>query len=163
MRPSFLRRLFMHLSLLLCRCDVAWTCKWLYNISRFGACASRVLHGFKTNLVTVNSSLRHHNTTSTKGTEKKKPKTKKKTRTNEQQTDEQTDAKRKKEKKERKEEGNVLEEKKKKKKKTRNKNKPATKKEKRKKKNRKCKWIAHSCNFYLSLLFKLGKIVKDLF
>ena len=24
---------FMHLSLLLCRCDAAWTCKWLYNIS----------------------------------------------------------------------------------------------------------------------------------
>ena len=22
---------FMHLSLLLCRCDAAWTCKWLYN------------------------------------------------------------------------------------------------------------------------------------
>ena len=25
-----MRRLFMRLSLLLCRCD-AWTCKWLYN------------------------------------------------------------------------------------------------------------------------------------
>ena len=27
-----MRRLFMYLSLLLCRCDAAWTCKWLYNI-----------------------------------------------------------------------------------------------------------------------------------
>ena len=35
------------------------------------------------------------------------------------------------------------------------------KREKKEKKNRKCKWIAHSCNFYLSLLFKLIIIVKD--
>ena len=37
----------------------------------------------------------------------------------------------------------------------------SNRKEKRKKKNRKCKWIAHSCNFYLSLLFRLIIIVKD--
>ena len=37
---------------------------------RFGACASRVLQGFKTNLVTVNDSLKHHNTTSTRRTRK---------------------------------------------------------------------------------------------
>ena len=39
---------FLLASLSLSRCDAAWTCKWLYNISRFGACASRVLQGFKT-------------------------------------------------------------------------------------------------------------------
>ena len=160
--PASLSCVFLPASLSLCRC------RWLYNIVRFGACASRVLQGFKTNLVTVNDSFKHHNTTSTKRTKKnaatersKKSKKKKKPRTNEQQTDEQTDAKRKKEKKERKEEGNELEEKKKKKK-TRNKNKSATEKRKERKENRKCKWIAHSCNFYLSLLFKLGIIVKDL-
>ena len=43
-----------------------WCCRWLYNIVRFGACASRVLQGFKTNLVTVNDNFKHHNTTSTK-------------------------------------------------------------------------------------------------
>ena len=43
---------------------------WLYNIVRFGACASRVLQGFKTNLVTVNDSFKHPNTTSTRGTKK---------------------------------------------------------------------------------------------
>ena len=37
MRPSyllrsFLRRLFMRLSLILCRCDAEWWCRWLYNI-----------------------------------------------------------------------------------------------------------------------------------
>ena len=47
-----------------------WYSKWVYNIMRFGACASRVLQGFKTNLVTVNDSFKHHNTTSTKGTKK---------------------------------------------------------------------------------------------
>ena len=39
LRPSlscvFLPALsFMHLSLILCRCDAAWTCKWLYNTWR---------------------------------------------------------------------------------------------------------------------------------
>ena len=67
-------------SLSLCRCELfyIYMCMyidvnlhmWLYNIVRFGACASRVLQGFKTNLVTVNGSLKHHNTTSTKGTGK---------------------------------------------------------------------------------------------
>ena len=47
-----------------------WRCRWLYNIVRFGACASRVLQGFITNLVTVNDSFKHHNTTSTRGTKK---------------------------------------------------------------------------------------------
>ena len=56
----------------------------------------------------------------------------------------------------------MLEEKKKKKK-NKKQEQTSNRKEKRKKKNRKCKWIAHSCNFYLSLLFKLGIIVKDLF
>ena len=142
----FLPASFLHASfcvrlslLLLSRYDTA---NEYITFVRFGACVSRVLQGFKTNLVTVNGSLKYHNTTSTRrtrknaGIERSKNNNKKqnKTRTNEQQTDEQTDAKRKKEKKERKEEGNVLEEKKKeKKKKTRNKNKPATEKRKEKK------------------------------
>ena len=41
-----------------------------YITLRFGACARRVLLGLRTNLVTVNGSLKHHNTTSTKRTKK---------------------------------------------------------------------------------------------
>ena len=44
----------------------AWISRWVYNIVRFGACAIRVLQGFKTNLVTVNDSFKHHNPTSKK-------------------------------------------------------------------------------------------------
>ena len=87
-----------------------------------------------------------------------KKKKKKKKNKNKRATTRWTDWR---EKKERKEESNVLEEKKKKKNK-----KPRTnqsQKREKKEKNRKCKWIAHSCNFYLSLLFKLGIILKDLF
>ena len=47
----FLPASFILASLSLCRCG------WLYNIVRFGACVSRVLQGFKTNLVTVNNSF----------------------------------------------------------------------------------------------------------
>ena len=43
--------------------------------------------------------------------------------------------------------------------KNKNKNKPAT--EKRKERKKIVSRLQHSCNFYLSLLFKLGKIVKD--
>ena len=58
LHASFIPASFcVRLSLLLCRCDAAWTCKWLSNTSRFGVCASRVLQGFKTNLVTVNDSF----------------------------------------------------------------------------------------------------------
>ena len=39
---------------------------YVNNIYQFGACASRVLQGFRTNLVTVNDSFKHHNSTSTK-------------------------------------------------------------------------------------------------
>ena len=141
----------MRLLLLLSRYDTA---NEYTTFVRFGACDSRVLQGFKTNLVTVNDSFKHQNTTSTKRTKKnagiersKKTKTKK-TRTNEQQTDEQTDAKRKKEKRKA-----TCWKKRRRRKITRNKNKPATEKRKERKKNRKCKGIAHSCNFYLSLCY----------
>ena len=151
-------RLFMRLSLMLCRCDAEWWCRWLYNIVRFGACASRVLQGFKTNLVTVNDSFEHHNTTSTKGTKKnagiERSKKKKREQTNNNKRNRLT---RKEQKKKAKKNAGIERSKKK----TRNKNKPATEKRKERKKNSKCKWIAHSCNFYLSLLFKLIIIVKD--
>ena len=52
------------------------------TLSRFGACARRVLQGLRMNLVTVNCSFRHHNTTATKRTKKdagiERSKTKKK-------------------------------------------------------------------------------------
>ena len=48
----------------------AWICRWQYNISRFGACARRVLQGLRMNLVTVNGSLKHYNPTSRKRTRK---------------------------------------------------------------------------------------------
>ena len=67
---------FLHLSLSLYRCELfyIYMCMyvdvnlhmWLYNIVQFGACGSRVLQGFKTNLVTVNDSFKHHNSTLTK-------------------------------------------------------------------------------------------------
>ena len=92
---------------------------WVYNISRFGACARRVLQGLRMNLVTVNYGFRHHNTTATKGTKRdagiERSNTKKQEQTSNKQMNRLMRKERKKRKK-RKEEGNVLEDKKKKKK-----------------------------------------------
>ena len=74
-----------------------YMCMRIQHILRFGACVRWVLQGLRTNLVTVNGSLKHHNTTSTKKTKKnagiERSKKKKKTRTNHQQKEERTDAK----------------------------------------------------------------------
>ena len=137
--------------------SVCIQCIYVCNIYWFGACASRVLQGFKTNLVTVNDSFKHHNTTSTKGTKKnagiERSKKKKREPTNNNKRNrptrkeqkkniqEQTDSKRTEKKGQRK----MLE----------------LKEVKRNKKQEQTSNRKEKRNFYLSLLFKLIIIVKD--
>ena len=121
---------------------------WVYNVW-FGACASRVLQGFRTNLVTVNDSFKHPNTTSTKRDKEKWWNRKKwKEKKQEQTSNNKRNGPARKEQKEKKKRGkqcNALEEKKK----------------KQRRKN--VSGLQHSYNFYLSLSFNLGsKKKKDL-
>ena len=140
------------------------------NIHRIGARASRVLQGLRTNPVTINDSLKHHNRTSTKRTKKNasiERSEKEKTRTNQQQKKkekEQTDVKRTEKKKKRGRHCNVLEEKKKKKRKqkqTSNK-----KKEEKKKKTVSISLVQNTslCQlifWFVKKGFKLIILVKD--
>ena len=135
MRLSFC----MRLSLLLLSCYD--TANEYTTLSRFGACARRVLQGLRMNLVTVNCSFKHHNTTATKrtkkdaGMERSKKKKQEQTSKKKRKEKEPTDAERTEKKRTKKNAG--IERSKTKKKK--NKNKPATEKRKRKKN---CKLIA---------------------
>ena len=79
----------------------------------------------------------------------------KKNNKNKRATNRWTDWREKKERKERKKRGRQRAGRKEEEKKNKKQEQTSNRKEKRKKKknNRKCKWIAHSCNFYLSLCY----------
>ena len=101
-----------------------WCCRWVFHISRFGACARWALQGLRTNLVTVNGSLKHHNTTSTKRTKKNAgiERSKKKKNKNKPARKRGTDRREKNRKKKEEDNATCWKKRKRRKKKTRNKN-----------------------------------------